>query len=349
MNYLRVRNWAKWQSYRSDRGQPPWIKLHRELMRNPEWITLSKSERGELVSMWLLAADKGGLIPADPKLIARICYFKPAPNLERFIALGFLERDTYQVPSNRPSEMAAGKVYFIRLEDHVKIGFSKNPWARIKELRCAMPTDPELLGFFDGTKDDEARLHKRFEHLKVNREWYKATPELLEVAAKGVDSGEQKTTSGLRDDYVTPRSGLRDAPEVEAYKAEEEVEEVQKKSKRKKEDITVAGAPNGHTFDFDEIKAVYPKRAGSQPWTKAAKAANARIKEGSTFSELVDGTKRYAAFMRSQGQVGTQYVMQAATFFGPERHFLEPWEKPISETENLFHQNLENARKAFAE
>ena len=54
-------NWDKWQTYRKDRGQPPWIKIHRRLMRNPEWVSLTDAERGQLVSMWLLAADHDGV------------------------------------------------------------------------------------------------------------------------------------------------------------------------------------------------------------------------------------------------------------------------------------------------
>jgi hypothetical protein len=91
MNYLTIRKWDEWQSYRKDRQQPPWIKLHRELLRNPEWISLSDTQRGQLVSIWMLAADKNGRVPDDANLIQRMCYMQKAPDLNLLIERGFLD------------------------------------------------------------------------------------------------------------------------------------------------------------------------------------------------------------------------------------------------------------------
>ena len=88
---LKVSNWDRWQSYRTDRGQPPWIKLHRQLLRNHEWAVLSDAAKAHLVSIWMLAADKGGEVPHDAALIKKLCYLDSAPDLDQFIALGFLE------------------------------------------------------------------------------------------------------------------------------------------------------------------------------------------------------------------------------------------------------------------
>ena len=90
MNYLKVKNWEKWQSYRNDRGQPPWIKIHRRILRNPEWVSLSDAEKGQLISIWLLAADKDGLIPDSPALIQKLCLLSKPPNLNKFIGLDFV-------------------------------------------------------------------------------------------------------------------------------------------------------------------------------------------------------------------------------------------------------------------
>lgn len=94
MEYLKVKNWDRWQSYRSDRGQPPWIKIHRCIMRNPEWVSLSDSERGQLISVWLLAADRDGLIPSDPTLLQKLCFMSDKINISNFIDLGFIENDS---------------------------------------------------------------------------------------------------------------------------------------------------------------------------------------------------------------------------------------------------------------
>lgn len=90
MEYLRVKNWEKWQSYRKDRGQPPWIKVHRRILRNLEWVSMSDAERGQLVAIWVLAADHDGVIPASPEIVQKLCFMSKQPNLNKFIELGLL-------------------------------------------------------------------------------------------------------------------------------------------------------------------------------------------------------------------------------------------------------------------
>lgn len=91
MSKLKIHNWDKWQSYRSDRGQPPWIKIHREVMRHVEWVSLSDSQRGQLVAIWLLAADHNGVIPASPAIIKKLCHLDNEPDLNLFIEHGFID------------------------------------------------------------------------------------------------------------------------------------------------------------------------------------------------------------------------------------------------------------------
>jgi len=89
---LRIAKWDEYQSYRKDRGQPPWIKVHRRLMRNLRWVDMTDAERGQLVAIWLLAADHDGAIPASPETIAKLCYMSDPPDVNKFIELGFIER-----------------------------------------------------------------------------------------------------------------------------------------------------------------------------------------------------------------------------------------------------------------
>ena len=91
MNELRIRNWDKWQSYRKDRGQPPWIKIHRRLMRNPEWVSLTDAQRGQLVAIWLLAGDRDGVIPASPILLKKLCFMDSEPDVKLLIEKEFID------------------------------------------------------------------------------------------------------------------------------------------------------------------------------------------------------------------------------------------------------------------
>jgi hypothetical protein len=50
------------------------------------------------------------------------------------------------------------------------------------------------------------------------------------------------------------------------------------------------------------------------------------IDEEITVAEL--GAQRYAAFCDATNKTGTEFVMQAATFFGPDKHYENDWAIP---------------------
>jgi hypothetical protein len=88
-----------------------------------------------------------------------------------------------------------------------------------------------------------------------------------------------------------------------------------------------------NTPELERVKQVYPRRVGGNPWGKAQKAISARLAEGATWPEMTAGVERYAAFCAATGKVGTEYVKQAATFFGPDRHYLDPWTPPATKSQ----------------
>jgi hypothetical protein len=87
----------------------------------------------------------------------------------------------------------------------------------------------------------------------------------------------------------------------------------------------ITGCKQPESNPADALRAVYPKRAGSHRWADAKSAINARLREGHTLEEICDGARRYAAFCVADGIVGTKFVMQAATFVGANKEFLNPW------------------------
>lgn len=80
--------------------------------------------------------------------------------------------------------------------------------------------------------------------------------------------------------------------------------------------------------DFEVTWKEYPKRLGGNPKKGAFKAWKARVNAGADPLDILDGVKRYAAFCKADKKVGTQYVMQAQTFFGPDEHYLERYQAP---------------------
>lgn len=81
---------------------------------------------------------------------------------------------------------------------------------------------------------------------------------------------------------------------------------------------------------FQEFRAAYPARAGDQDWPRARSGASARLKEGHTTEQMIEGAKRYAAFVRATEKEGTEYVKQAGSFLGRGKAFLLPWLPPAS-------------------
>jgi len=91
MDYLRIKNWNLWQTFRKDRGTPPWIKVHRNLMTNSKWAVLTDEEKGQIVSIWIIAADnEKGEIPYDAAILKKICQLDNKPNINKFIGLQLL-------------------------------------------------------------------------------------------------------------------------------------------------------------------------------------------------------------------------------------------------------------------
>lgn len=105
--------------------------------------------------------------------------------------------------------------------------------------------------------------------------------------------------------------------------------------------------------DFEQAWTAYPKRHGANPKRDALQAWNARRKEGVSSDDMIDGVLRYGKHLAASGKVGTEYVMQAKRFFGPNRLFGEPWEAraptaPASRQQQLEANNraaVESARK----
>ena len=77
---------------------------------------------------------------------------------------------------------------------------------------------------------------------------------------------------------------------------------------------------------FDQVWYTYPKRNGDNPKRKAFRAWQARIKDGASEDEMRAGVLRYRKWCEASGKIGTEMVKQAATFFGPDKSFLESWD-----------------------
>src|SRR4029077_3311755 len=85
---------------------------------------------------------------------------------------------------------------------------------------------------------------------------------------------------------------------------------------------------------LDVFKLHMPKRAGSHDWRGARKAGNARIAEGHTIEQFIEGADRYGRYLEATGKLNTEFVKMAATFLGPSKFFMELWERPQTRDES---------------
>lgn len=83
-----------------------------------------------------------------------------------------------------------------------------------------------------------------------------------------------------------------------------------------------------YPVEFKQFWALYPKRAGANPKRRAFAAWCARLEEGTEIRRILEGSRAYARFCAATGKLNTEYVLQAATFLGEDRHFELPWSLP---------------------
>ena len=88
MDYLKVKNWDEFQHYKN--RTPPWIKLHRDLLRDYDFTCLQDASKLHLVLLWLLASQLDNKIPTDPKWITKQLGLSKTVNLKPLIDNGFI-------------------------------------------------------------------------------------------------------------------------------------------------------------------------------------------------------------------------------------------------------------------
>lgn len=94
------------------------------------------------------------------------------------------------------------------------------------------------------------------------------------------------------------------------------------------EPVKPAKAKQDYPEWFEEIWKHYPTRAGGDNKRMAFQKAGARVKEGKSHQDLFDAVDRYKYYVVCTGSISTQYVKQAAVFFGSIDNINNPWTPP---------------------
>ena len=193
------------------------------------------------------------------------------------------------------------------LEKGLKILSEPDPYSRSPEangVRIQLLDDQRLWGWFLVNHEKYKNLRTAEDRRRYMREYMRERRE-----NESVNSGKQSLTELANKD----------------------------KDKDKDKDTTAPSVPN----EFAEFKEVYPKRSGAQPWSRALKTIRARLKEGSHWADILEGARRYAAYCDAVEKTDTEYVMQAATFCDADKHYLEPWQPPRTNSESQQGKNID--------
>lgn len=75
--------------------------------------------------------------------------------------------------------------------------------------------------------------------------------------------------------------------------------------------------------EFEQLWSEKPERLGTNPKNKAYIAYKARIKSGASHQEILEGVIRYRRFCIAEQKINSPFVMQMATFLGPDEHYKE--------------------------
>lgn len=136
MKFYYIRNWDQFQHYTS--RNPPWIKLHFEILNSQDWLSLSDHARLVAVVCMLIASRHSGQVPADPLYIKRAGRLNARVDFKPLIECGFLSEtlaDAIIETETETEKKDIGRSKSIRPDDNFgnfKRSYPKregsNPW-----------------------------------------------------------------------------------------------------------------------------------------------------------------------------------------------------------------------------
>lgn len=93
-----------------------------------------------------------------------------------------------------------GAVYFLQCEDRIKVGYSHNPGARVKELATGAPAPVTLLAMVRGPRSLETNIHRRLRDHRVSGEWFRDCRDVRALMDEVLATGECEP----RSDFCYP-------------------------------------------------------------------------------------------------------------------------------------------------
>lgn len=90
MQYFRIRNSERFQHYKN--RNPPWVKLHRAFLTDPDLCCLQDASRLLACCLTLIVAKHGNRLPWSPEWVQHEAHLHSLPDLDALLSAGFIER-----------------------------------------------------------------------------------------------------------------------------------------------------------------------------------------------------------------------------------------------------------------
>jgi hypothetical protein len=211
--------------------------------------------------------------------------------------------------------IAKGYIYFATYNDRIKIGYSKNPWARIRDLAIAVP-EIKLIKAIQADKISEKILHEEFRHLSIDREWFKFDKEI-----KKYIEGNLTTCDVSHSSWDILSSASVSVSDNSSIKIKD----------TSREDATsLEGGVGGGEKDafFESFWSAYPRKQGKGAARKAWKKLSEPATKLKLILEALSWQKETAQWKKENGQ----YIPMPATYLNQDR-WLD--EKPKQSTSGI--------------
>ena len=88
---------------------------------------------------------------------------------------------TLEKPPKKPYSERPIFIYFVQCQmtKMVKIGYARDPLARLSSMQTGSPTPLKMLTIIPGDRFKEKQMHARFKNCYSHGEWFSPSPELM--------------------------------------------------------------------------------------------------------------------------------------------------------------------------
>lgn len=287
MKYIAIKNWETYQHYK-DRN-PPWIKLHQDLMTSNTWVMSGEHEKALMIGLMLLAAKSDNNIPCDTSYIKRVLHLDKEPNIQFLIDTGFVEESPEQVlrespwPSRYIPPLVREQV--LARDRHICVA-------------CSSRENLEIDHIVPISKGGESKIDN------------------LQVLCRSCNRRKRTRVASATKSGASATQDAIKKPSCVDIETERETEG----EKRREEYV-----PKLYSDDFESIWKIYPRRDGSKSDT--AKAYNKALKAGATYEIILAGVTSLCTHHREKN-TELRFIPHAATWMNGNRWEAEFEEKP---------------------